>query len=200
MEHLAVPADFAIVDHTNFAELRHSKYLEDYYDCWPDEARQDGETWPPFTPSKFPWLAVAYAFDGKTKVSVKYKNLDKVVEWTPSATTGPEGDYPRTWTILGVPEDFPELAEYTETTEGNELLLNPSDFEVTLTGEPMTEEEWLASLKGDEGEEGKSAYEIYLENLTFPADFAIVDHTTFAELRHSKYLEDYYNYWDDEAR
>ena len=156
LDNLTFPADFVIVDHHNFAELRHSKYLENYYDCWPDEARQDGETWPPFTPSAFPWLAVYYPFDGKTSVTVKYKGLDRVEQWTPSALTGPNDDYPRTWTIMGVPADFPELAEYTETTEGNPLRLNVEDFEVTLTKEAMTEEEWLASLKGEKGDKGES--------------------------------------------
>lgn len=36
-------SSWLIVDHTNFAEARHNQ-LEDYYNNYPIEAQQDGET------------------------------------------------------------------------------------------------------------------------------------------------------------
>lgn len=62
-------------------------------------------------------------------------------------------DIPRTFTIENIPNTF-NLPEYTETAAGNDLLLDPADFEVKLVKEPISEEEWLNSLEGEPGEQG----------------------------------------------
>ena len=124
-----------IVDHTNFAEARHNE-LEDYYNNYPVEARQDGETWPPFTVSAFPWFVVNYSFDGIKKLHVYYKGEEKIA-YCPSAKVEREDGQivDRTYAIIGIPADFAGLDEYTETVEGNPKKLNPEDFKVYLTEE-----------------------------------------------------------------
>ena len=129
---LGDPTASVIVDHTNFADVRHT-VLEDYYNNYPTEANQDGETWPAFTPSKFPWLAINHNFDGDTEVVVYYKGEKVFGDWKPSAQIEQEGGtlVNRTYAILSVPEDL-GLTEFTESAGGNEILLNPEDIEVRL--------------------------------------------------------------------
>ena len=123
---------FLIVDHTNFAEARHNQ-LTDYYTNYPTEASQDGENWPAFTPSKFPWLVVNHEFDGNTELQVYYQGEKVFGDWKPSAQVEQEGGtmVARTYAILSVPEDC-GLTQFTETAAGNEVLLNPEDIEVKL--------------------------------------------------------------------
>jgi hypothetical protein len=68
-----------------------------------------------------------------------------------------------------------------------------SVYEVAVeSGFEGTVDEWLDSLKG---EEGKSAYEVYAKSLISIADdVLIIDHTNFAEARHTK-LEAYYSHY-----
>jgi hypothetical protein len=55
------------------------------------------------------------------------------------------------------------LAEFTETSEGNTNLINKNDFSVVLIDDDKNVEQWLASLKGADGQPGKSAYQSYLD-------------------------------------
>lgn len=121
-----------IVDHTNFAQAVQNQ-LADYYANYPVEAAQDGQTWPPFTASAFPWFVANYNFDGNTTIHVKY-NGEEVASWKPTATVEREDGttVSRTYTIVSAAQEF-NLPLYTETVQGNELLMNPSDFEVFLT-------------------------------------------------------------------
>ena len=124
-----------IVDHTNFAEAVQNQ-LVDYYTNYPTEARQDGETWPPFTAAAFPWFVVNYNFDGDSELKV-YRNNELVFSnWKPSAKITVEGNnvVNRTYAILSVPEDL-NLRDYTETNEGNELRMNPAEFKVYIVKE-----------------------------------------------------------------
>lgn len=125
-------SSWLIVDHTNFAEVVKNQ-LSDYYANYPTEARQDGETWPPFTASAFPWFVANYNFDGHTTIHVKYLGKE-VASWTPGAEVEREDGVkvPRTYTIVSAAQEF-NLPLYTETVDGNELLLDPADFEVFLT-------------------------------------------------------------------
>jgi len=129
-------SSWLIVDHTNFAEARHNQ-LEDYYNNYPTEARQDGETWPAFNPAAFPWFVINYDFDGSSKINI-YRNNELIFEWKPSAMITQESGNKvnRTYAILSVPssEDL-NLPEYTETAQGNELLVDPSEFKVYITKE-----------------------------------------------------------------
>lgn len=129
-------SSWLIVDHTNFAEARHNQ-LEDYYNNYPSEAQQDGETWPAFTPSAFPWFVINYPFDGNSKINV-YHNNELIFEWKPSAMVIQESGNKvnRTYAILSVPssEDL-NLPEYTETAQGNDVLANPAEFKVYIVEE-----------------------------------------------------------------
>lgn len=121
-----------IVDHTNFAQAVQNQ-LADYYANYPLEATQDGQTWPPFTASAFPQFVANYNFDGHTTIHVKYLG-EEVASWTPGAQVEREDGtlVPRTYTIVSAAQEF-NLPSYTETVSGNELLLDPNDFEVFLT-------------------------------------------------------------------
>lgn len=127
-------SSWLIVDHTNFAEARHNQ-LEDYYNNYPTEARQDGETWPPFTASVFPWFVVNYNFNGvKVKrLNIYYKGELKV-SYVPTAEVEREDGQlvPRTYAIIDIPSSM-GLVDYTETVEGNPNRLDPADFKVYLT-------------------------------------------------------------------
>lgn len=129
-------SSWLIVDHTNFAEARHNQ-LEDYYNNYPTEAQQDGETWPAFNPAAFPWFVINYDFDGNSKINV-YHNNELIFEWKPSAMVTQESGNKvnRTYAILSVPssEDL-NLPEYMETAQGNELLVDPSEFKVYIVEE-----------------------------------------------------------------
>ena len=129
---LGDPKASLIVDHTNFATARHAE-LTDYYNNYPTEANQDGETWPAFTPSKFPWLVINHEFDGDTEVTVYYQGEKVFGDWKPSAKVTREDntEVDRTYAILSVPEDL-GLTQFTESAAGNEILINPEDIEVRL--------------------------------------------------------------------
>lgn len=129
---LGDPKASLVVDHTNFAEARQNE-LVDYYNNYPTEANQDGDTWPAFTPSKFPWLVINHEFDGNTEVVVYYQGEKVFGDWKPSAQVQQESGnmVNRTYAILSVPEDC-GLTQFTETAAGNEVLLNPEDIEVRL--------------------------------------------------------------------
>ena len=129
---LGDPKASLVVDHTNFAEARQNE-LVDYYNNYPTEANQDGDTWPAFTPSKFPWLVINHEFDGNTEVVVYYQGEKVFGDWKPSAQVQQENGnmVNRTYAILSVPEDC-GLTQFTETAAGNEVLLNPKDIEVRL--------------------------------------------------------------------
>ena len=129
---LGEPKASLVVDHTNFADVRHTA-LEDYYNNYPTEANQDGDTWPAFTPSKFPWLVINHNFDGDTEVTVYYQGEKVFDGWKPSAQVEQEGGtlVDRTYAILSVPEDL-GLTQFIESAEGNEILLNGEDIEVRL--------------------------------------------------------------------
>lgn len=128
-------SSWLIVDHTNFADARHNQ-LEDYYNNYPLEAQQDGESWPPFTASAFPWFVVNYNFDGVIRLNIYYKN-GLVVSYVPTAKVEREDGQlvDRTYAIIGIPAEFAGLVEYTETVEGNPNRLNPADFKVYITKE-----------------------------------------------------------------
>lgn len=121
-----------IVDHNNFEQARQNQ-LVDYYNNYPTEATQDGETWPPFTPSKFPWLVINYNFDGNSEVIVKYNGTIVFDDWKPSAkiTNELNNQVDRTYAIMSVPEDL-GLTQFTETVSGNETSINPSNIEVFI--------------------------------------------------------------------
>lgn len=142
-----VANNFTIVDHTNFASARHNQ-LEDYYNNYPQEAYNDGETWPAWTPSAFPWIVVNYNFDGNTTLIVKYQGSE-VFRTLPFAQVEREDGtmVARTYSIWSLPNDC-GLTQFTESAAGNELLANPADFEVLLVSGIKTQQEWLVSLKG----------------------------------------------------
>lgn len=121
-----------IVDHNNFAQAVQNQ-LVDYYNNYPTEAAQDGQTWPPFTASKFPWLVINYNFDGDSEVIVKYNGTIVFNDWKPTAKVTREDNTQvnRTYAIMSVPEDL-GLTQFTETVEGNETSLNPSNIEVFI--------------------------------------------------------------------
>lgn len=129
---LGDPKSSLIVDHNNYADA-YANQLVDYYNNYPTEAAQDGPTWPAFTPSKFPWLVINHNFNGDTEVTVYYQGEKVFGDWKPSAkiTREDNTEVDRTYAILSVPEDL-GLTMYTESTAGNEILLNPEDIEVRL--------------------------------------------------------------------
>jgi len=159
LDSVAEKGNFLIVDHRNFAEARYNE-LNDYYTLNPVEAEQDGDTWPPFDPTQFPWLVVNHNFDGATYIRVLYKNGERFV-WKPSAKIWGT-DVDRTYGIISVPaEGDLNLPEYTETIDGTDVLTKSTDFEVQLISEAdyMTKEEWLESLKGTDGTDGAQGAE-----------------------------------------
>jgi len=153
---VSVDKEFLIVDHTNFADARNNE-LADYYNNYPTEASQDGESWPPFTASAFPWVVVNHAFDGNTVLKLFYKGSE-VLSYTPSAEVEKEdgSNVARTYAIIGVPSLGETFEEFAETNDGTDNLIDPSDFTVKLTSasDDLTLEQWLASLKGEKGEPG----------------------------------------------
>ena len=121
-----------IVDHTNFEQARQNQ-LVDYYNNYPTEASQDGQTWPPFTPSKFPWLVINYNFDGESEVIVKYQGNVVFSDWQPSAkiTNELNNQVNRTYAIMSVPEDL-GLTQFTETVSGASTSINSNDIKVYI--------------------------------------------------------------------
>ena len=198
--------EFIIVDHTNFADARHNQ-LEDYYNNYPVEAQQDGETWPAFYPPAFPWLVVNHAFDGNIVLKIFFRG-EEVMSYIPTAKVEAESGelVDRTYAIIGIPSIGPSFAQYAETSGGTDILTNKDDFKVVITDNNMSEEEWVNSLKGidgingQDGQDGKSAYDLYVDqNTTVCNTWLIVDHRNFAEARHNQ-LEDYYNNYPVEAQ
>ena len=127
-----IVTSWILVDHTNFATARNDQ-LVDYYNNFPTEAAQDGEDWPPFTPSKFPWFVINgdnTIFDENNELNFYFQWNNKL-QWTPSAQVENESGskVDRTYAIASVPEDF-GLTQYVETTEWTETLPNSYDFYV----------------------------------------------------------------------
>jgi hypothetical protein len=121
-----------IVDHNNFAEAKQNQ-LVDYYINYPAEDTNDGNTWPPFTPSKFPWLVINRNFDGTEEVVVKYQDSIVFEDWKPSAkiTNESNEEVDRTYAIISLPEDL-GLTQFTETVSGTETAINPADIKVYI--------------------------------------------------------------------
>lgn len=119
-----------LVDHRNFSDAVKDE-LKDYYTYYPEQAVGDGEEWPPYDSSHFPWIVVNYNFDGNTKIHIESELMAEAFEWQPSAFIGDDEDKPRTFGIIGLPEDL-GLTAYADTDAGRDDLPTIEDFTVTL--------------------------------------------------------------------